>query len=114
MATSTIQPGETHLWDGRFTVTHGGAEPGAVTLRALGADGMRGVKTAGGHFGPLPALAVMALPSIWAGSELVFTPFAAFDGQAPRGWSTLSHAEFTNSFPLSADREPLDDPPLGR
>jgi tRNA(Ile)-lysidine synthase len=109
-ATSTIQPGETRLWDGRFTVTHCGAESGAATLRALGADGMRAVKTAGGHFGPLPALTVMALPSLWAGSELEFTPFAEFDGQVPRGWSTLSHAEFANSFPLSADREPPGDP----
>lgn len=98
-AVSTILPGETCSWDGRFTVSYVSDTPGGATLRALGTDGLHAVKATKGHFGQLPRLAAMALPSLWISGQLRYAPFTDFAGQAPDGWATRSHAEFTKAVP---------------
>jgi tRNA(Ile)-lysidine synthase len=105
-----VQPGETMLWDERFMVTFDGGEAGAATLRALGVDGLHAVKAAKGHFGQVPRLAAMTLPSLWIEGKLCYAPFIDFAGHAPDGWSPLSHAEFTNAWHISATREERENP----
>jgi tRNA(Ile)-lysidine synthase len=107
---SVIRPGETLPWDGRFTVTYASGHAGDATLRALGADGIQAVKAAKGHFGPVPRLAAMTLPSLWTGAALCYAPFVDFAGQAPDGWSARSHAEFTNGWNMLAAREAHGNP----
>jgi hypothetical protein len=77
----------------------------SATLRVLGADGIGIVKTAKGHFGQVPRLAAMTLPSLWVEGKLCYAPFIDFAGHAPDGWRPLSHAEFTNAWHMSANRE---------
>ena len=96
-----VRPGETLLWDARFMLTYEGGEARGATLRALGMDGVHAVKAAKGHFHGVPRLAAMTLPSLWIEDTLCYAPFVDFAGQAPDGWSTRSHAEFTNAWHLS-------------
>ncbi len=89
-----LRPGETVQWDGRFTVTYAESGAGAATLRALGTQGLKRVKAGGGHFGQVPRLAVITLPSLWIGDTLSYVPFAEFAAGAPEGWSAASSADF--------------------
>lgn len=104
-----IQPGETSLWDCRFNFT-AGAEADAALLRPLGPGGYRVICAADGHFGEVPRLATLTLPSLWAGDTLRFTPFASFAGPPPAGWSTNSRAEFAHSLAAPAGHiSPYDE-----
>jgi tRNA(Ile)-lysidine synthase len=78
------------LWDRRFIVEGQVAEATALAVRPLGQDGIRLVKGAGGDFGPMPRGAALALPSLWRGGDLVYTPFARFSGALPPAWFPAS------------------------
>jgi tRNA(Ile)-lysidine synthase len=106
----TIEPGETVLWDGRFTVAYRRG-PGALTLRPLGPGGWKRLRSLDDRFRPphVPATALRTLPALFldekpataagfrpsadAGeilSEFRFAPRMPLAG-APFGTMTLSH-----------------------
>jgi hypothetical protein len=80
-----IRPGGSAFWDGRYVVTYA-AGPGAVILRALGAEGrllLPGAARDALRARRVPAAALDALPSLWAsgGGLLACPPLAwAADG----------------------------------
>jgi tRNA(Ile)-lysidine synthase len=98
-------PGGTCLWDARFIVTYGADEPYSAILRPLGADGYRAIKVANGHFGGVPRLAALTLPSLWAAGALRYAPFADFAGGSPAEWSAHSRAQFVNALAVPAARD---------
>ena len=59
-------------WDGRFTIRHALPETLALTLRALGADGQKQLRTLAPHTAQrmLPS----STPSIWHLDEMLFVP----------------------------------------
>lgn len=93
-----MQPGDTCLWDARFTVSYAAEEATPALLRRLGPEGHRAIRAANGDFGPVPRLAALTLPSLWSGPTLRYVPFASFAGPAPAEWSARSRAAFANAL----------------
>ncbi|HXG78146.1 MAG TPA: tRNA lysidine(34) synthetase TilS [Methyloceanibacter sp.] len=69
-----LHPGEQALWDNRFHIALGAAEPAAVQVRALGETGLRLLKERKAWPSSLPALAGRTLPSCWRGETLLGLP----------------------------------------
>jgi tRNA(Ile)-lysidine synthase len=93
-----VRPGETTIWDGRFTISYAPDEAHPALLRTLDHEGYRAIRAANGHFGKTPGVAALTLPSLWTGATLRYAAFASFAGPPPAGWSTNSRAEFANSL----------------
>jgi len=70
----TLQPGERMLWDNRFRLELGQAEPAAVTVRALGEPGWRELQEREALPQSLPRLAARTLPACWRGERLLGLP----------------------------------------
>jgi len=70
----TLQPGERILWDNRFRLELGQAEPSAVTVRALGEPGWRELQEREALPQSLPRLAARTLPACWRGERLLGLP----------------------------------------
>jgi tRNA(Ile)-lysidine synthase len=79
------------VWDGRFALSAGDED--GLTARPLGPKGATLLRAAGGRLA-LPARIAHALPAIWRGGSLVFTPFAVFSGEPPAFWQTGASARF--------------------
>ncbi len=72
-----LQPGVTATWDGRFRVSVGREGPGRVTVKAVPAYvlNLAGEKPLTAHRDKrLPRRALLALPSFWAGDQLLEVP----------------------------------------
>jgi len=69
-----LHPGERTLWDNRFRVELGRAAPGAVTVKALGEQGLREMRERSTEISSMPPLAGRALPACWRGEVLVGLP----------------------------------------
>lgn len=67
------------VWDGRWRVHGGAAEPG-LHIAALGSEGMK--QLADWRVSGRPRDVLRATPAIWRGSELVSAPLAGY----PNGW----------------------------
>ncbi|WP_088347869.1 MULTISPECIES: tRNA lysidine(34) synthetase TilS [Rhodomicrobium] len=89
-------PGRPVLWDGRFEVI-APASDAALTIRPIGRAGIGSVKTAGGSFPAIPAIAAETLPSLWTGEALRFAPFAQFQPRQPANWLPDASARFQNA-----------------
>ena len=70
----TLQPGERTLWDNRFRVELGLAAPTAVTVRALGEEGLHRLKELEALPPSLPRSAARTLPACWQGEMLLGLP----------------------------------------
>lgn len=70
----TLQPGERTLWDNRFTVELGPAALTAITVRALGEEGLLRLKELEVLPPSLPRLAARTLPACWQGERLLGLP----------------------------------------
>ncbi len=69
-----LHPGERTLWDNRFRVELGLAAPGAVTVKALGEQGLRAMRERSAAVSSMPPLAGRALPACFRGEVLVGLP----------------------------------------
>ena len=70
----TLQPGERSIWDNRFTIELGPAAPVAVTVRALGEEGLQRLKELEAMPPSLPRLVARTLPACWQGEMLLGLP----------------------------------------
>jgi tRNA(Ile)-lysidine synthase len=95
-----LLPGQTVVWDRRFKVSLPSTAETPCLLGPLGAAGVQAVKAAGAHFGGMPHLAAIALPSLWDEGGLRFVPFAEFDVPAPPRWLREASAEFSSGAVL--------------
>jgi tRNA(Ile)-lysidine synthase len=84
------------LWDRRFEVDAGVPVAAGLTLRPLGADGLKAARAAKLGFASRPRAALLALPSLWRGDHLVYAPCAEFQAEIPSGWLSGAAARFTN------------------
>lgn len=94
----TLHPGETVLWDGRFSVTlphspHATAPEYA--LCPLGPEGLAAIAEMGGGMDNIPRLAALALPSLWRGERLCYAPFALWPEGTPLDWLAGCAFKFT-------------------
>lgn len=69
----SLAPGESALWDGRFHVALGRGAARGLTVRALGEDGWRAVRTLRAR-PPVPGRVARVGVSLWAGGRLVAAP----------------------------------------
>jgi tRNA(Ile)-lysidine synthase len=79
------------LWDGRFAISVPGED--GLAIGPLGPEGRAVLRSLGGRMA-LPARIAHALPALWRGQELVFTPFATFIEGPPAGWLVGANATF--------------------
>jgi tRNA(Ile)-lysidine synthase len=69
-----LEPGQSQLWDKRFWVRSGPLSARSVTVRPLGPDGYRQIAEGLPRSIRPPSRAAHALPSFWAGGQLVAVP----------------------------------------
>lgn len=93
-----IAPGESILWDRRFSIYLPPDAPDGGQLRALGPDGSAILNTLKGDFEDIPHLAVHTLPSLWRNEQLVYAPFVTWKNAAPENWLTTvnCHPQFNH------------------
>jgi tRNA(Ile)-lysidine synthase len=84
------------LWDRRFEVDAGVPVAPGLTLRPLGADGLKAARAVKLSFATRPRAALLALPSLWRGDHLVYAPCAEFKAEIPSGWLAGAAARFAN------------------
>jgi tRNA(Ile)-lysidine synthase len=82
----------TDLWDNRWQIS--GPHGPDLTIRALGAEGLRAVKD--WRLSGISREALIVSPGIWRNSTLIAAPIAGF----PNGWAAKPHRSFA-SFILS-------------
>jgi tRNA(Ile)-lysidine synthase len=75
-----LEPGARALWDGRFWVAAGPKLGYSVTVRALGAAGVQGLRRQMALPRGVPAGALRALPGFYRGAVLVAVPSLVFPG----------------------------------
>ena len=69
-----LEPGQSQLWDKRFLVSAGLSSALTVTVRPLGPDGYRQIAQGLRAGSRPPSRAAHALPSFWAGGQLLAVP----------------------------------------
>ena len=77
-----LAPGDTAVWDGRFSVSAGRGIEGTVEVRGLGVDGMREQRTRINVPPGLPVASLRAAPSFWRGDQLLAVPSLGFRASA--------------------------------
>jgi tRNA(Ile)-lysidine synthase len=77
-----LAPGDTAVWDGRFSVSAGRGIEGTVEVRGLGVDGMRELRTRINVPPGLPVASLRAAPSFWRGDQLLAVPSLGFRASA--------------------------------
>jgi tRNA(Ile)-lysidine synthase len=77
-----LVPGERALWDNRFRIELGVAEPEPITVRALGDSGLRALRDRSALVSSLPRLAGRTLPSCWRGDALLGLPKLGRGGES--------------------------------
>jgi tRNA(Ile)-lysidine synthase len=96
---STMAPGETALWDGRFQVEIGpGLEGGPVEVSALGHAGASQLRRQGVDASRVPAGAIAVLPAVWRAGTLMAVP--PMDFWADPGWRAHLKADFAGQCAL--------------
>ncbi len=91
-AVAGIECPTTEIWDNRWQIT--GSHAPDLTIRALGADGLRAVKD--WRLSGISRDALIVSPGIWRNSTLIAAPIAGFSN----GWAAKPHVSFA-SFILS-------------
>jgi tRNA(Ile)-lysidine synthase len=92
-----LDPGDGGWWDDRFAISVAASAPAAVSVRALGAEGVADLKRrAGGtstsHAAPPGAYAT--LPAIWHNGALITVPAIDNSDPSDRIWLTSPAAEY--------------------
>lgn len=103
-ASLRIEPGQSAVYDNRFTISIGEDVPGPVDVRALGVSGWSGLADDGARRA-LPAVAGRTLIGFFAGDRLVAAPHA--DGRPDLAMDMLYEARFLglNGVAVSDERE---------
>jgi tRNA(Ile)-lysidine synthase len=70
----SLAPGEAALWDGRFRVAAGLSIDAPVEVRALGVDGVRGLRARMELAVGLPVASLRAVPAFWHDDRLLAVP----------------------------------------
>ena len=108
LPTLTLEPGTQACWDGRFLVRAGPGLAAGVQVRALGEEGLRGLRPLVAMPSRVPSGALRVLPAFWRGAGLIAVPSLGF-------WAEEGlQCELAATFPLPGtyNATPLpDDPP---
>jgi tRNA(Ile)-lysidine synthase len=72
-----LSPGESQVWDRRFVLRRAPGTAGPVTIKPLGAEAYLQIAARITATRRPPARAAYALPSFWAGTELLAVPSLA-------------------------------------
>ncbi|GAB4234990.1 MAG: hypothetical protein Kow0032_19160 [Methyloligellaceae bacterium] len=106
-----LAPGGSAVWDRRIAVSAAAALPQAVTVRALGREGMSAVR-AQAKSAPLhiPAAAAQTVASFWCGDELVSVPQLGFHAPALVGRAGAAEGALCQAQLLCGDTFPRPRP----
>ena len=107
LPTLTLEPGMQACWDGRFLVRAGPGLAAGVQVRALGEEGLRGLRPLVAMPSRVPAGALRMLPGFWRGAGLIAVPSLGF-------WAEEGlQCELAATFPLPGtyNATPLPDDP---
>lgn len=90
-----LEPGQAHLWDGRYRVSLAPSCSKSVEVRPLGQDALRQVKEHIPETDRLPTGAAAGMVSFWHGDKLLCVPPLGFVGAGPGAKDCA--AKFANS-----------------
>lgn len=99
---TTLAPGQTRIWDGRFAVSLAPSAPNPVTVQAVGLAAIRKIRSAGGALPMRDDRALATAPSAWMDEKMVATP--SIDLFEPP-WAQTFSATFTVGSGITEQRD---------